>query len=214
MRPPTDEYSPSLFSRTTQKSMSPSLLVRERARHAGHQPHRPQVDVLLEAAADRDQQAPQRHVVGHAGEPDRAEVDGVVVANPVEAVLRHHAAGLLVVFAAPGELVPLELDAEPAASGLQHADALGHDFLADAVSRDGRDRVLGHDGLGSVSYAPGSRRKAPIPLDSSAWYSGTCSSVISRPPCISLKMRENARSALKCRPARSSIGCPASPYGI
>ncbi len=35
------------------------LLVGERAGHAGHEPHGPQVDVLLEAAADRDQQTPE-----------------------------------------------------------------------------------------------------------------------------------------------------------
>ena len=53
----------------------------QRAGDAGQQPHRAQVDVLLEGAADRDQQAPERDVVGHAGEADRAEEDRVVAAD-------------------------------------------------------------------------------------------------------------------------------------
>ena len=63
-------------------------------------------------AADRDQQAPERDVVGHAGIADRAEEDRVVAADLLEPVLRHHAAGARVVLAAPVELVPFELEAE------------------------------------------------------------------------------------------------------
>ncbi len=44
--------------------------------------------------ADRDQQPPQRDVVGHAGIADRAEKDRVERAQLVEPVLRHHPAGL------------------------------------------------------------------------------------------------------------------------
>ena len=46
------------------------LAAGERGRHAGHQPHRPQVHVLVELAAERDEQAPERDVVGDfAGQP-------------------------------------------------------------------------------------------------------------------------------------------------
>jgi len=37
MRPPIEEYSPSLFSRTTQKSMSPGFRFAQRRRNALHQ---------------------------------------------------------------------------------------------------------------------------------------------------------------------------------
>ena len=39
--------------------------VRERRRQAGKQPHRPQVDVLLKALAQRQQQIPHRDVIGN-----------------------------------------------------------------------------------------------------------------------------------------------------
>jgi hypothetical protein len=41
-RPPTDEYSPSVFSRTM-KSMSPVARPGQRRGDARHQPHRPQL---------------------------------------------------------------------------------------------------------------------------------------------------------------------------
>ena len=47
----------------------------ERRSHARKQAHGPQVDVLLKAPADGNQQAPQRHVIGHAREADRAKED-------------------------------------------------------------------------------------------------------------------------------------------
>ena len=100
MRPPIDEYSPSVFSRTTQKSMSPGLRPASGRRHAGHQPHRAQVDVLVELAPELDQRAPQRDVVRHRRRPaDRAEEDRVVPADLLLPVLRHHAAVLRVVVA-------------------------------------------------------------------------------------------------------------------
>jgi hypothetical protein len=34
------------------------LAIGKRRRHAGHQPHRPQIDVLVELAAELDQRAP------------------------------------------------------------------------------------------------------------------------------------------------------------
>ena len=89
--------------------------VLQRRVDTGQQPHRPQVDVLLEAAADRDQQPPQRDVVGHAGIADRAEKDRVVEAQLVEPVLRHHPAGLGVGLAAPVEFAPFEARSRSAA---------------------------------------------------------------------------------------------------
>src|SRR6185369_11657060 len=83
IRPPTEEYSPSVFSRTTQKSMSPGLRLASR-RHARHQPHGPQVDVLVELAPEFDQRAPQRDVVRDFRRPaDGGEIDRIVLADLV-----------------------------------------------------------------------------------------------------------------------------------
>ena len=150
--PPIAEYSPSVFSRTTQKSMSPGLRPDERRRHARHQPHRAQIDVLVELAAEQDERAPQRDVIRHLRRPaDRAEVDRVVLADLLLPVLRHHAAVLLVVVAGGEiEIVVPQLEAEFLRRRLEHAHALRHDFLADAVARndgDAIDAVGGHGRL-------------------------------------------------------------------
>ena len=122
------------------------LAVRERALHAGHQAHRPQVHVLLEVAAKRNQQAPQRNVIGHRRRPaGGAEKHRVVRAHLLEPVLRHHAAVLRVVIAAPVEFVELELDAEFARRGFEHAHAFRPGFLADAVAGNVGDSVFLHD---------------------------------------------------------------------
>src|SRR3546814_15405444 len=57
---------------------------RQGALHALHHSHRAEVDVLLHLAPDRDQQAPERHVVRDPGEADRAEEDGVGVLQPLQ----------------------------------------------------------------------------------------------------------------------------------
>ena len=115
------------------------LAVGERRLEALEQAHGAQVDVLLEAAADRDQQAPQRDVVGHAGPADGAQIDGVVLGDLVEPVGRHHGAGLGEALAGPVEMVPGVVDAEAGADRLQHADALRHHLVADAVAGDDGD---------------------------------------------------------------------------
>ena len=114
---------------------------------ARHHPDRADVGVLLKAAAKLDQEAPERDVVRHRGEAHGTQEDGVVVADLFDAVLRHHPPVLGVVVAAPGQLVPLELDAELAARRLQHPDAFRHHLFADAVTGDDGDLVLGHEQL-------------------------------------------------------------------
>ena len=83
------------------------------------------------------QRAPQRDVVRHLRRPaDGAEEDRVVRADLVLPVLRHHAAVLGVVVAGGEiELVLAQLEAELLGRGLEHAHALRHDLLADAVAR-------------------------------------------------------------------------------
>jgi len=73
-------------------------------------------------------------MVGDAGEPAGAEEYRVVTAKRPESALGHHAPVPGTVLAAPGILAPLELDAELAAGCLEHAQALGNDFSADAVA--------------------------------------------------------------------------------
>ena len=56
-----------------------ALRVRKGAPDAREEPDGPQVDVLVERAPDRDQEPPERQVVGHAGVPDGAEEDRVAL---------------------------------------------------------------------------------------------------------------------------------------
>src|SRR5690606_16230333 len=76
----------------------------QRAGYAGHQPGRPQIDVLVEFAADGDDGFPDgdvvRDLIGRAHGPEQ---DGVVPADAVLPVGRHHAAFSQVVAAAPVE---------------------------------------------------------------------------------------------------------------
>jgi hypothetical protein len=68
----------------------------QRAGHAVEQPRRAQVDVLVELAAELQQAAPQRHMVGHGGRPAHgAEQDGVHAADLRLPVVGHHLAGAL-----------------------------------------------------------------------------------------------------------------------
>jgi putative intracellular protease/amidase len=102
---------------------------------------------LVEALADREAQAPEGQRIRQVRVADRAEVDGVETAELVQPVLRHHAAGLAVEIAAPGEVHHLQL--EVARAGLERAqdlEARGDDLLADSVSGDGGDAVAAHEG--------------------------------------------------------------------
>ena len=89
-RPPTPAYSPSEFSRTHTMSMSAGAAVRERGGEAGQQPHRPQVDVLIEPLTDAEQQV-GGDSIRHGRRADRAEIDRVERREPSHAVLVHHA---------------------------------------------------------------------------------------------------------------------------
>src|SRR5207249_6202786 len=105
----------------------------------------------MKSAADRDQETPQRDVVRHTGESDRAEEDRLERSKTIEAVLGHHAAGFGVALAAPVERRPLDLESEPPAGGVEDAHALGHDFLADSVAGDRRD-TMPHRSPPSLSF--------------------------------------------------------------
>ena len=120
------------------------LAVGERRRHAGHQPHRAQIDVLVELAPEFYQRAPQGNVIRDFRRPaDRAEIDRVVLADFRLPVLRHHLAVLLVIV--PGrevEMIEMHGHAVLFRRRLQHAQALRDHFLADAVAGNDRDPIL------------------------------------------------------------------------
>src|SRR5690606_8651041 len=100
-------------------------------------------DVLVEIAPEAKQRPPQRLVVGHRVRPaDGTEEDGFMAADLRGPVVGHHLAVLGVVIAAPVEVVPLKIDAEAPRRGVQHAQAFGHHFLADAIAGNDCDLVL------------------------------------------------------------------------
>src|SRR5690606_33697816 len=111
--------------------------------YAGQQARRAHVGVLIEALADGEAKAPQRHVVGDVRRADRAEVDGIEAAQLLEAVLGHHPPGAAVMLRAPVEGLHLEAQAGRARlQGVQHLEPRRDHLLADAIPRQRRTLVL------------------------------------------------------------------------
>src|SRR5436305_849007 len=74
---------------------------------------------------------------------DRAEIDRVVLADPVLPVVRHHLAVLFVIVPAGEiEMVEMHVEAMLFRRRLQHAKTLWDDFLADAVAGNDRDAIF------------------------------------------------------------------------
>ena len=151
-------------------SMSAGPSPGERACDARQQPHRPQVDVLVEPLPDRQDQLPHRHVVGHARIADRTEVDRVELLQLIEAVGVHHPAVAPVEVAAPRELRHLE---HARRGPLDDVERRRHDFLSDPVAgNDGdfmhrenltRDSALGGRALtGGFYQLSHSRGASPV----------------------------------------------------
>ncbi len=135
-----DEYSPSVFSRTTKKSMSPGLRPASGQGTARHQAHRPKVHVLIEFAPELDQRSPQRDVVGHLlGPAHGTEEDRIMMADVFFPIVRHHLAVPQVVVArCKVKLVELQREAILFGGGLQHAHAFGNHFAARCRRRESR----------------------------------------------------------------------------
>ena len=112
------------------------------------QAHRPDVGVLLELAANRNQQAPQRDVIGHARVAYRAQKNRIEGPKLLQSVFRHHAAGFQIALATPVELFPGERKTEAARRGLGDANAFRHYFLANAIAGNGSDFVASRSGSG------------------------------------------------------------------
>src|SRR2546425_8274834 len=198
------------------------LAVDERRAHAGHEPARAQVHVLIEVAAELDERAPERDVIGHLGGPaDSAEEDRVVPADLLLPVLRHHRAVREVVVARPVEVIELQLDLELPRGRVEDAQPLGHDLLADAVAGDHRDPVLCQLTLPGASR-PASSRRPDRRSGTSGTRAGRPDSSIrrfpswrnARPPCA--PPTRAAWGSARARRSRSdttrrSRGCAARP---
>ena len=86
----------------------------QRALNAWQQPMWADVGILHEGLADRQQQPVQRDRVRHLRRPaDRAEQDGIEALQRLDAVGRHHRAGLLVEGAGPGEFGAFQAQSRP-----------------------------------------------------------------------------------------------------
>ena len=94
-------------------------------------------DPLVKGAAHRQQQPLQGDVVGNVRVAHRAEQDGLLAAQLLQPVLRHHPPGFPVVGGTPRVFGVVE--AEARGVGRQVVEdffALGYDFRADAVAAD------------------------------------------------------------------------------
>src|SRR5262249_11166264 len=112
---------------------------------AGQNAGGPHIGVLVEGLANGEPQSPKRNVIRNLGVAGGAEQNGVVVPDQIETIFRHHAAVLLVVFAAPIEVI--ELEREPAVTlgnGVHDLHASRDDFRADTVTGNSCDLVGFH----------------------------------------------------------------------
>jgi hypothetical protein len=120
-------------------------LITQRALRSGEQLDRAEIDVLVEALADFDQQLAQADVIGHARRiADCAEVDRREIPQTPQAVIVHHPAVLQVIIAAPIEIFGFDFKAADAGGRAQHAQTCGYHFLADSVSGDDGYAVFVH----------------------------------------------------------------------
>ena len=111
---------------------------RERAAHARVEHGRPHARVLIEPAANREQQAVERHVVLQPGIADGAEEDRVERPQHIQRVGRHHSAVLEVVVRSPRERLPREPHVHLRACRVDRAHRGGRHLAPDAVTRNYR----------------------------------------------------------------------------
>ena len=108
--------------------------------HAGIKVGGTHIGVLIEGAADGQEEAVQGGVIGDFGMADGAEEDGIAGLQQIDRAGRHHAAPAEVVFGAPVEILEREGDVMLLARLFQNAFCLRDDFGADTVAGDHRDR--------------------------------------------------------------------------
>jgi hypothetical protein len=83
-------------------------------------------------------------MVRYTRKADRAEKDRVELFELFDPVLRHHTSGFGISLTAPIKALPLKTDIEASARRLQRPHTLGHNLLANAISRDSGDFVCAH----------------------------------------------------------------------
>ena len=106
---------------------------------------RPHIRILVEALADRQPQAPERHMVRHIRRTHRTEKNRVEFFQSREAVIRHHDAMLFVIVRSPVEIGELQRQAFHAfLQASQHRHAGGDHFRPDTVGRNCGDIILAH----------------------------------------------------------------------
>ena len=120
--------------------MSPPLGRASGELHAGIEIGGTHVGVLIEGAADGQQQAVQGGVIGDFGMSDGAEQDGVAGLQQIDGAGRHHAAPAEEVVRAPVEILKREGDVVLLRALFEDAFCLRDDFGADTVAGDHRNR--------------------------------------------------------------------------
>src|SRR5690625_923150 len=128
--------------------------VGQRGGHARHDATRPQVDVVVEAEPDLQQQATLEHAAGNTGVADRPEQDRVVAPQPVKFFVGQSLTGSV---PAPGSKVILGgryRDVSGLRGGLEDLQPFGHNFRADAVAADNGevDVLLRHERHATTSF--------------------------------------------------------------
>ena len=100
---------------------------------------RSEVDVLVESPANRNQQTPQRYVIGHIGPANRAQEHGIGLRESINSIGRHHRAVLNKVIAPP--INPFPGDALPGLlhGPIEYPNGCGQHFITDAIAWDCRD---------------------------------------------------------------------------
>ena len=108
----------------------------ERRLHARIEIRRPHVGVLIEGAADGQQQAVEGDVVGDLGMAHGAQQDGVAGLQEVDGAGGHHASPAAVVRRSPFEILKHEGHVLAAAGAIEHAAGLRNHLRAHAIARD------------------------------------------------------------------------------
>ena len=117
----------------------------QRAVHAVVQIRGTQANALVEAAANRQQQAIQRDVVLHARMTDRSEQHRIVLGQFIKELGRSHSPVSEVVVSPPRELGPRDVRANTQHCGVCRALCFASHFGADAVSANHGDALCRHE---------------------------------------------------------------------
>jgi hypothetical protein len=83
-------------------------------------------------------------MIGDTREPDRSEENRVMMADLLEAILRHHPACFLVVGATPWKLFPIKLNAGFLTGSIEDPHPLRDDLLTNSVTLNCGDSIFLH----------------------------------------------------------------------